>query len=140
MKRVICLSVLSLFCAWADEPADRAAIANLVSALGVPLASYDAVTADFTDYPELARLGIGISRPTVVISHEVWGEATLVFGNEGLPARLPPRFVIGSIRFVAADVALVNAASGQVPVLIVMKKEGPRWRIASLRQLSQSAL
>jgi hypothetical protein len=50
--------------------------------------------------------------------------------------------VIQSIRFIAPEVALVDAANTQygaviparrIPVLLVMKKEGAEWRIASLR-------
>jgi hypothetical protein len=55
-----------------------------------------------------------------------------------------PRMVVQSIRFVTPDVALVDAAETQfgstlnrrIPLLLVMKKEGTKWRIASLRLLN----
>jgi hypothetical protein len=55
-----------------------------------------------------------------------------------------PRMVIQSIRFVPPDVAMADAADTQfgttmsrrIPVLLVMRKEGAEWRIASLRVLN----
>jgi len=53
--------------------------------------------------------------------------------------------VIHSIRFVTPDAAIVDAANTQygstilvwrIPVLLVMKKTGTDWRIASLRVLA----
>ncbi len=57
------------------------------------------------------------------------------------PETTAPRIVSDSIRFVSPDVALVDAAITQIgalswrhePVLFVLKKVGPDWRIASLR-------
>ena len=53
-----------------------------------------------------------------------------------------------SIRVVSADVALVDArwvrygstgSAGSPPVLFVLKKEGPRWLVASIRIILQAA-
>ena len=109
--RLVCLSTLSAFlfaCGVnADEPADRAAIEKVVSTLDSPV------------------------RPSVDISHEPWGEATIT-----LPPSHPV-IVIHGIRFVTPDVALIEATNGSLPVLIVMKKEGEGWRLISQHVLAQ---
>ncbi len=92
--------------------------------------------------------------PTVTISHDPWGEATINF--PGMPPLPPagfypwinlwiyPRIVSGAIRFITPDVALAEgawiyqdgAATQTIPLLFVMKKEGDNWKIASLRVLA----
>jgi hypothetical protein len=61
----------------------------------------------------------------------------------GLPVP-PAHFVIQSIRLLTPDVALIDAVNerggaGAVrhsPVLLVLRKEGDVWKIASLRVLA----
>jgi hypothetical protein len=52
-----------------------------------------------------------------------------------LPAGMHLPLTIRKIRFVTDDVAVVDAA-GKAPVLIVMRKVGTDWKIASLRILA----
>jgi hypothetical protein len=78
------------------------------------------------------------NRPTVVISHDPWGEASIV---------LPPiililnhRIAARAVRLITADVAIVDAACidmpEAIPLLFVMKKEADDWKIASARILA----
>lgn len=80
------------------------------------------------DPAELDRLS-DMERRMAKISGRPWSEATA------------PRIVRNSIRFVTADVVLVDAAIAQIgsltarhdPVLFVLRKQGTDWRIVSLR-------
>jgi hypothetical protein len=87
-----------------------------------------------------------LGRPTVVISHEPWGEATIDYGGGG--EIVNPRILSRTIRFVTPDVALVDGAftrevdsteSEMTPLLFVMKKDGRVWRIASVRVLASTS-
>jgi len=73
-------------------------------------------------------------RPTVTISHQPWGEATIQLS--GHP----------SITFITPEVALAEGAcayEGQqgkqetMPLLFVMKKDGDDWKIAAIRVLAR---
>lgn len=76
-----------------------------------------------------------------MISHKPWGEATINFpGAEVANPRIESR----TIRLVTPDVALSDGAftykaegrkTETTPLLFVMKKEGDRWNIASIRLL-----
>jgi hypothetical protein len=85
--------------------------------------------------------------PTVTISHEPWGEATINFPGRRhfFPIEIVnPRIESRTIRFITTDVALADAActyqedgtTRTTPLLLVMKKEGNDWKIASLRVLA----
>src|ERR1039458_6776399 len=94
------------------------------------------------------------NRPTVTISHEPWGEATINFPwtdylIKALRARtleiLNPRIGSRTIRFLTPDVALVDGAwtykddgatTRTTLLLFVMKKERGNWKIASIRVLA----
>ncbi len=149
--------------AFADEAADRASIARVVSQLnrdpepeGLFTTNADASVLGTLRSAGPVRVRV-LSTPaypnvlTVTISHEPWGEASI---GPGAPAVevLNPRIASGAIRFVTPDVALVDAtfsyssstysssAGGPevTPLLIVVKREGEIWKIDSVRQLSPS--
>lgn len=167
LKALLSLLLLLAACAWADETAGRAAISRTIAAANQFPPRADLFTADAdasSAYDQLwqgKHLSFGIppggeaaaapssDRPTVVISHEPWGEASIDF-----PGRWPhavmdvvnPRIASRTIRFVTADVALVEGAcvyqeeiGGRTqftPLLFVMKRDGADWKIASLRVLA----
>jgi hypothetical protein len=160
VRRILCLAIILASCAWADETSDRASIERVISVLGTTQQSPGVFTADFENFRELNRLGLRIeftvptvSGPTVVISDEPWGEATLVFpgvillpGNLGGVVRSSSHLVIRSVRFVTPDVAVLDVTSEPnslsnvrpgIPALFVMKRDGADWKIASVRLLSQ---
>jgi hypothetical protein len=135
MRALFCIPLLFAAHAWADQAADRAAIERVIGALNSaqsrPGEKPDSslFTADADN--QLDRLA-DLNRRLFQASKEPWSEATT------------PRMAIQSIRFVTPDVALVDAANTQygsviparrIPLLLVMKKEGADWRIASLRVL-----
>lgn len=140
MKAILCFSLL--FCAVrADEAADRTAIAKTVAALNeVPLRP-ELFTADKDARSVLDRLWTG--KVLVVISHEPWGEAAINF--PGGTEIQNPRIVGGGIKFVTPEVALADAsfmyendtATHTTPILLVLKKQGAAWKIASLQILAQ---
>jgi hypothetical protein len=140
MKSIIAL-VLFAGGVWAaDEAADRTAIENAIRVFSIsPLRA--SFTSDF-DQEELARFkktpappdgGIPVAIEgvpgTLVISKEPMGEAVW------LPAGMHGAVIVSKIRFVTPDVAMVDAVE-KGPVLIVMKKIGADWKIASLRRLA----
>jgi hypothetical protein len=147
MKSIIIASVLFASGVWAaDEVADRTAIESMIKAFSL-MPGHDALyTSDF-DRDELVRFGKapaaveGDGIPitidgvpgTVVISKEPMGEA------EWFPPGMPGRptvlaITIKKIRFVTADVAMVDVVRNG-PALIVMKRVGTDWKIASMRRL-----
>lgn len=129
MKTILCVSLLLAFGLWADEITDRPMIESTIARLGdnQPVL----FTADFTDAAEFARVS---STGTVVISKEPFGEATISLA----PAR---RFAVVSIRFVTAEVALVDALdrhNENGTVLLVMKKEGTEWKVTSFKRIAEN--
>lgn len=140
MKSIL-LAVLFAGGVWAaDEVADRAAIEKTIGALSVAPIREDLFTADFDGRAEMARLKETPrmvetdAKPTVVISKEPWGEATIVM--QGMTVRAMPVIVVKKIRFLAAEVAMVDGM-GRAPVLLVLKKYGTDWKVASLRILAE---
>ena len=149
-----------VFCAggvWAaDEATDRADIEKTIRALSVWPTRVTLFTADFDDQRELMRVvrvglpvvcpevwwetcGVSIQRPSVdnpgeiVISKEPWGEATWV--PVGMNMNVA-RIRITRVRFLTPEVAMVDAVARD-PLLIVMKKVGTEWKIASLRVVAE---
>src|SRR5216684_2473608 len=148
MRPILCLSVLLASSGWADELDDRASIAKTISTLNTSAIGATSFTADF-NFAELERVWPtvslwGIGPWKVVISDEPWVEAQ-VAPVMTVPLQAPPRLVIRSVRFITTDVALVDAVSEsrdgtpprRVPVLLVMRREGTDWRIASVRKVAQ---
>lgn len=158
MKSILFAAVLLAPGIWAaDEAADRAGIEITIRALSVNPTRAGLFTSDFDD-AELVRLRksdtVSIPLPpgemspskeqggampitvegvpgTLVISNAPMGEAIW------LPAGMHIPLTIKKIRFVTGDVAIVDAA-GKAPVLVVMRKVGTDWKIASLRILAEN--
>ena len=124
----------------ADEVADRAAIENTIRVFSLMPSRAALYTPDF-DHEELVRFGktpdsgaipvtVEGAPGTVVISKEPMGEA------QWFPAGVHGSITVKRIRFVTADVAVVDAVD-KGPVLAVLKKVGTDWKIASLRRLAE---
>jgi hypothetical protein len=138
MKLLVC--VVTLLCAalaladsaLADSDADRTAIQSVVATLNDHTAPASTLfTTDGADGAELGRLA-DLNR-MLSPSAEPLSEVT------------PPKIAVGSIRFITPDVVLVDGISAQygsvivtksVSVLLVMKREGSNWRIASFRTIA----
>jgi hypothetical protein len=166
VKAVLYLPLFFAAYASADEAADRVAIGRAIATLNELPQRAALFTEDASASFELERLWKGVplafrilepsrdpvslpqaERPTVTISHEPWGEATINLPGMGsLPALeiLNPRIVSRTIRFITPDVALADGAwtykdgatTQTIPLLFVMKKEEGNWKIASLRLLA----
>jgi hypothetical protein len=130
MKPILFLSLVLASLAWADEATDRDSIATTVARLSGSYPQPLLFTSDFdgsSDFERMTRFG------QVIISKEPFGEAEVRF-----PSATGIRFVIRSIRFLTGDVALVDAfdrQNGLEPVLLVIRKEGVDWRLASFRRI-----
>jgi len=122
------LSILVATCAWADDATDREAIERVIAAVNnrsKPLT--DLYTADA---PENER--------SLLSAHEQpWSEVT------------SPRITARSIRLIAPRFALVECTNTQygsvlvvrtTSMLLVMKKDGEQWRIASVGSLQDPAI
>jgi hypothetical protein len=142
----------------AQDASDNIAIGRTIQALNESPIRLSLFASDTNAAAELARLpkgvvkfripdAIGSSQPTLTISKEPWGEATINF--PGFPAvfELPTieinsRILSGAIRFITPDVALAEGTltikgdgdeTRTTPLLFVMKKEHDQWKIASIR-------
>lgn len=157
-RLLFCLPLLLTSYALADEPGDRAAIVQTVTALNEfphPSTLFtDDASSDLDRLPNVRPLAFRVmSRPAqpalhpphVTISHEPWGEASI-----GIPLPqmeiLNPRITVNSIRFLTPEIALVDgnwtyhkdiADTQTIPLLFIMKKETDSWKIASLRLLAE---
>jgi hypothetical protein len=137
MKLLVCVATL-LFAslaladsALADSDADRTAIQSVIATLNDHTApASNLFTTDGADSAELGRLA-DLDR-------------MLSRSAEPLSEVTPPKITVRSIRFITTDVALVDGVNAQygsvivtksVPVLLVMKREGSNWRIASFRTI-----
>lgn len=166
MRALLCLPLVLAAAVRADEPSDRAAIDRVFAQLNQYPPPAALFTADSDAPAVLRRLWNGrypvyrvrpwwwdpAAPPDVVsvtISHEPWGEATI---NIPLARPMPsvkranPRVVSRSVRFLTPEVALAEArwvydfeepGQQRTRLLLVMKKEGNDWKIASLRVLAQ---
>lgn len=132
MKSIAFALVALASLALAGQPAGRVAIQGVVEALNRAQFSggQKGVAGLFTEDADNQ-----LDRLRLQPGGEPWTEVTA------------PRLVVESIRFITADVALVDAANTQygslilvrrVPVLLVMRKGATGWRIASLRMLADS--
>jgi hypothetical protein len=129
MKTALCVSLLLVSGLSAEEVTDRPMIESTIARLGDNQPAL--FTADFSDAPEFARVS---STGTVVISKEPFGEAIISLA----PAR---RFAVVSVRFVTGEVALVDALdryNDLGTVLLVMKKEGTEWKVASFKRIAEN--
>jgi hypothetical protein len=123
VKLLLGFSLLIASCTWADDVIDRQAIEQLIAALN----SHNTPPSDLftTDAPDSERI--------IWLDHE-----------DPMSEVTPPRLVIRSVRFITPEVALVDCTNTQygsifmarsIPVLLVIKKDGAQWKIASLRVL-----
>jgi len=140
MKALLCLLLLFAGGLWADEPSDRQAIERVIVSLNEspPLPTLFTADSDARITLDLLRPWSDrrAHRPTVVISHEPWGEATISWAGACGP------IVNRRVRFITPDVALADAGcvydvNNAAALLFVMKKEGADWKIASLRRLAE---
>jgi hypothetical protein len=178
VKVILCLPLFFAAYASADEAADLVAIGRAISKLNelprpTGLFTEDAnASSELEGLPKVNPLAFRMAafrileppsdpvfllqadHPTVTISHEPWGEATIDFPCteyliKALRARtleiLNPRIGSRTIRFLTPDVALVDGAwtykddgatTRTTLLLFVMKKERGNWKIASIRVLA----
>lgn len=164
---VLWLAPLLITCGRADDLADRAAIDSVISALNqVPQPArlfMDDCSCELGRLPDFTPQSFRIlgpstdlpsspraNRPSVTISHEPWGEAqiNLPGSDYTVPPMelLNPRISIRVVRFIASDVATVDAdwtyqdptRAQTLPLLFVMMKREGIWKIASARLLASS--
>src|SRR5579871_2789179 len=132
MTRILCSLALISLAAWADETADRIAIHGVIASLNINLASRTTAdanlfTADADGRAVLDELHVGEpalvvpqfpAPPTVIISHDPWGEATIwpriEFQNVIIVSR--------AVRFITSDVAIVDASAQRIRLLFVIRK------------------
>ena len=89
VKAILCLPLFFVACASADEAADRVAIGRAIATLNelprpTALFTEDANASTELEWlpkvnPLAFRMAAFRNRPTVTISHEPWGEATINF-------------------------------------------------------------
>jgi hypothetical protein len=127
------LAVMLLACLpWigADESSERAAIESAFRALNAAT-TRTAVVALFTsdaDAVDIDRL-FRTHQDLVQAARRPWSERTL------------PHISVRSLRFLTADVALADATDTQfasigprrIPILFLLKRDGPVWRFAVAR-------
>jgi len=114
MRRVVCLAILFVYPALADDEAENGAIERVIAAWNIqsqPLSDLFSPGAD----------------AQALLTEEPWSEVTR------------PYITIRSIHFLTSVTALVEADSTQYgsailkrkePLLIVLRKYGVNWRIA----------
>ena len=122
------MSILVATCAWADDASDREAIERVIAVVNnhsKPLT--DLYTADAPEN----------ERSMLSANEQPWSEVT------------SPRITTRSIRFIPPQVALVEGTNTQYGsaivvrttlLLLVMKKDGEQWRIASVGALQDPAI
>jgi hypothetical protein len=136
MKPRLCFaSLFTATLALADEGSERKAVEAVISALnGHGKQTAGLFTGGNSDNPaELA----GISAL----------DGMLAESQRPLSEVSAPKLAVRSIRFISPEVAMVDAEKVQfgsmilrrsIPMLFVMRKEGPDWRIASVRVTAPS--
>jgi hypothetical protein len=141
MRVIICLAALFAIMLKADEVTDRAAIDAVIEAVNNPLQRTRLFTQDLdssVNFDRLIDMHLALSPnvPVPVGTPEPWRLLT------------EPHIVSGAIRFITADVAMVDAASTvrgavtfaeTVPLLFILKKEQAGWRINAVRRICSGA-
>jgi hypothetical protein len=129
MKSIVLALVLAGGIWGADEVLDRIAIEKTIAGLNAAPVWAGLFTADFPDNSDLAQLRVSSSMDELVISKEPMGEAVWIpAGMKGSRIRAT------KIRFLTPDVALADVI-GNGRAVLVLRKEGALWKIASLRLL-----
>jgi hypothetical protein len=130
MKALLGAGLVLTAVAFSETPADRTSIEQVIRSLLSAKTPSVLFTADADS--DLDRLKDADLRMAEA-ARQPWSELT------------PPQLVIQAIRFMTPDVATVDVADTQfgtvprrVPLLLVMKKNGSDWRIASLKVLTAS--
>ena len=143
--------LLAAYIAFADEQSDRKSIERVLAALNtVPLRS-GLFTVDADGITVLLK-PLDVKRgatPTVTISKEPWGEATIQWPDSLSAGRAEiPRIAGRAIRFITPDAALADAVrtfgngtqTKSKPLLFVLKRVGSEWKIATIRELAEDNL
>lgn len=157
VKAALFLSFFLASSALADDAADRSAIDHIIARLNqrpFPVALFTNDSDALLELQRLPKVEPIESRllmppadhPTVEISHEPWGEATINLSSRPpVVESVNPRIAGGDIRLITPDVVLADGAwtyknaTGAVqaiPLFFVMKKEGDNWKIAALRTVT----
>jgi hypothetical protein len=134
MRRIFCGFLIVSALAWADERTDRHAIEGIIESLNTDGSAegQKRVASLFTDDADNQLAKLSDLNRGLVPSDGPWSEVT------------KPHIRVQAIRFITDDVALVDAVNAQygstmlvrrVPLLLVLKRQGKEWRIASLRVL-----
>jgi hypothetical protein len=152
MRALAYLPLLLSFAASAADSDSRMAVMRTILAFNEGPPRQSLFTANASIAPEFDRLWDGKrlsygrvapsegARPTIQISHEPWGEATIGFP----PLRtevVNPRVVTDEVRFVFDDVAIVDGAfvydseggRQRTRLFFVLRKEHDEWKIAAVR-------
>jgi hypothetical protein len=146
--------IFLLLCAAAPaaDTDSRMAVMRIILALNEVPPRQSLFTADASIAPEFDRLWEGKrlsyarvappegARPTIEISHEPWGEATIGFPRLRMEVT-NPRVVSDEIRFVLDDVAMVDGVfvyesetgSQRTRLFFVLRRDHDAWRIAAVR-------
>jgi hypothetical protein len=133
MKSIMLALVLAGGIWGADEVSDRAAIEKTIAKLNFSPVPAGLFTTDFEDQAELARFRGPAPAGELVISKEPWGEAVWVPGGANIPFT---HIKTTRIRFLTPGVAMADV-DGNGRAVMVLRKEGAVWKIASLRILAR---
>jgi hypothetical protein len=158
VKAILLVILISVPGLRAEDAAENTAIQRTIEALNQSPLRIDLFASDTNAAAELSRLPRGVlklripenpssAQPTLTISKEPWGEATINFpGSPVLPTiEINSRITSGAIRYITSDVALAEGTlttkgdgddTRITPLLFVMKKEHDQWKIASIRVIS----
>ena len=142
---------------WAQDATDQVGILGVLSALNEVHREESVFARDADGAPDLERLqavparlvvlnplGNPSNPARVVISHEPFGEAVLV-PPRATTELTNPRITAGTVRFITPDVAVAEASytyreganSETAPLLVILKRDGKDWKIASFRVLAK---
>jgi hypothetical protein len=99
-----------------------------------------------TTTPEGGRptIHVAVGAISMCVSHEPMGELAPCGEIDRSASTSASRFVIQSVRLITPDVALVDAVNSRdvaglsrhSPVLLVLRRDGDVWKIASLRVMA----
>jgi len=152
MRALVYLPLLLSFAASAADTDSRMAVMRTILALNAVPPRQSLFTANASIAPEFDRLWDGKrlsygrveipegARPTIQISHEPWGEATIYFPSPRTEV-VNPRVVTDEVRFVLDDLAIVDAAfvydsetgRQRTRLFFVLRKDHDEWKIAAVR-------
>jgi hypothetical protein len=146
MKVILCFPLFFAFGLLADEAQDRAVIQKVIAALNDPAHRSEMFTKDAdsdVDFDRLVDLHSAHLCPDPILGGAIVGL------NEPWTQMTTPHVVTSRIRFITGDVAIVDGSSTiegavtlsrSVPLLFVLKKEGPVWRISAVSAVRSEAM